>query len=454
MCAGDARQGARDVSAGVQQGEFPGPGGPHPATVAGPRRLSADVVGAGGAAPLHALRGPADHQRHARHAPRAGPGVQGRDPALQDDAGLPALPQGRLGHARPARGAGGGEGAGLHHQAGDRGVRHRPVQRAVPRERAAVQGRVGGADGARRVLDRPGRPVRDLPQRLHPDGLVDHQGAVGPGAGVPGVPGDAPLPALRDVTELPRGLAGVQGGHAGPVHLRALPAGGRAGRGARRGAAHGVVGDRVGRPRAIGAGVDDDAVDADGEHGAGRRAGRGLRAPALAGRERAGAAGARAHRGRAGRGLDGGGIVQGQRVAGAAVLAAVRERDERRRLAVPAPGAAGGLRRRRGRDGHRPHGARLRRGGLRPGAAVRAADAPHRRHAGRAGGGVSGGRHVREGRGRANHRGPGAAGAALPRRHDDAHVPVLLAVRHAAALLRQAVLVHPHDGAQRTRWWP
>ena len=35
------------------------------------------------------LRGPADRERHAGHPPRRGAGLQGRLPAVQDDAGLP-----------------------------------------------------------------------------------------------------------------------------------------------------------------------------------------------------------------------------------------------------------------------------------------------------------------------------------------------------------------------------
>ena len=53
-------------------------------------------------------------------------------------------------------------------------------------------------------------------------------------------------------------------------------------------------------------------------------------------------------------------------------------------------------------------------------------------------------------------------GLLLKQRHDQAHLPVLLALRHAAALLRQAELVHPHDeqkeslleGNSRINWYP
>ena len=91
---------------------------------------------------LDVLRGPADRERHARRAPRRGPGVQGRLPPLQDDEGLPRPPQGRLGLPRPAGRDRRGEGARLHRQAGHRAVRHRRVQRPLPRVGAAARRRV------------------------------------------------------------------------------------------------------------------------------------------------------------------------------------------------------------------------------------------------------------------------------------------------------------------------
>ena len=76
------------------------------------------------------LRGPADRQRQARRPPRRGPRLQGRVPPVQDDAGLPRGPQGRLGLPRPAGRARGREGARLHRQGRHRGLRRRRVQRA------------------------------------------------------------------------------------------------------------------------------------------------------------------------------------------------------------------------------------------------------------------------------------------------------------------------------------
>ena len=111
------------------------------------------------AAALDLLRGPADRQRHPRHAPRRGPRLQGRLPALQDDAGLPRRPQGRLGLPRPAGRDRGREGAGLQRQARHRGVRHRRVQREVPRVRAAQRRPVRGDDRADGLLGRHVRPV-------------------------------------------------------------------------------------------------------------------------------------------------------------------------------------------------------------------------------------------------------------------------------------------------------
>ena len=53
-------------------------------------------------------------------------------------------------------------------------------------------------------------------------------------------------------------------------------------------------------------------------------------------------------------------------------------------------------------------------------------------------------RALRQGRRRRPDRGPARARPAVPRRATTARLPALLALRHAAALLRQAVLVHPH----------
>ena len=140
-----------------------------------------------------------------------------------------------------------------------------------------------------------------------------------------------------------------------------------------------------------------------------------------------------------------------------------RRRDARRglRAAVPVhPGrglrregphrAAGRLRQRRGRHGHRPHRDRVRRGRLparrragprrgQPGAArrhLRRADRPVRRP-------------LRQGRRRRPDRGPARARPDPAGRDAPARLPALLALRHAADLLRQAVLVHPHLGDAR-----
>ena len=75
--------------------------------VAGPRRRPSA---------LDVLRGPADRERPPGHPPRRGARLQGRLPAVQDDAGLPRRAEGRLGLPRAARRARGGEGARLHRQ--------------------------------------------------------------------------------------------------------------------------------------------------------------------------------------------------------------------------------------------------------------------------------------------------------------------------------------------------
>ena len=58
-------------------------------------------------------------------------------------------------------------------------------------------------------------------------------------------------------------------------------------------------------------------------------------------------------------------------------------------------------------------------------------------------------RPLGQGRRRRPDRGPARARPAAARRDAPARLPALLALRHAAALLRQAVLVHPHVGDAR-----
>ena len=118
------------------------------------KTFDASLAQTEGGEPLDVLRGPADRQRQARRAPRRGPRLQGRLPAVQDHAGLPRGPQGRLGLPRPARRDRGREGARLHRQGRHRGLRRRRVQREVPRVGAAARRRVRGDDRADGLLGR------------------------------------------------------------------------------------------------------------------------------------------------------------------------------------------------------------------------------------------------------------------------------------------------------------
>ena len=107
-----------------------------------------------GRSAVRLLRGPADGQRAPGIAPRPGARLQGRVPALPDDAGPVRAPQGRLGLPRPAGGARGREGARVQGQGRHRALRGRGVQREVPRVRAPLHRRVERADRADRLLDR------------------------------------------------------------------------------------------------------------------------------------------------------------------------------------------------------------------------------------------------------------------------------------------------------------
>ena len=218
---------------------LPGARRPHPRVLEDSRHLPQEPRGPRRRAPVRLLRGAADGQRPARRASHHLAHLQGPLPALQDDARLPRAAQGRLGHARPARGARGRAPPRHRRQAADRGLRRRRVQPAVPRERHRLPRGVGAVHRAHRLLARPRRRVLHVHQRLHRVGLVDPAADLGQGPALPGPQGRAVLPALRHRHQQPRGGAGLQGRHRG-LHLRALPAHGGVGRaGDRRGGRRG-----------------------------------------------------------------------------------------------------------------------------------------------------------------------------------------------------------------------
>ena len=95
-------------------------------------------------------------------APRPLAGVQGHLPALQDDVRLPGAAQGGLGLPRAAGRARGRARAGHLLEGGDRGLRDRRVQPALPRVGVPLRRGLERAHRADRLLDRPRRPL------LHP----------------------------------------------------------------------------------------------------------------------------------------------------------------------------------------------------------------------------------------------------------------------------------------------
>src|SRR6478672_11126598 len=109
--------------------------GAGPRALARARRVPRVGPPPGGRRAVGLLGGPADRQRQAGRPPRPRARVQGHLPALQDDARLPGRAQGWLGHPRPARRDRRPAAAGDREQAGDRGVRDRRVQPALPRSR-------------------------------------------------------------------------------------------------------------------------------------------------------------------------------------------------------------------------------------------------------------------------------------------------------------------------------
>ena len=265
--------------------------------------------------------------------PRAVARLQGHLPALPDDARPVRRPARRLGLPRPAGGARGGEAARDLGQAPDRGLRHRRVQRALPRVGGHLPRRVGAPHRADRLLDRhrPGLPHdgHQTTSRASGGAWPSSTAATWCTAATrwsPTARGAAPrCPATRSPW--------ATSGRGRPVGLRALPAEGR---------------------RGVAAGVDHDAVDPAGQPGGGDPPRRDLR-------------GRRARRRDADPGRGPGGI--GARRGRPAGAADPRHRAPRPRVraALPLPAGRpprGGrrLRDHRRRHRHRPHRAGLRRG--------------------------------------------------------------------------------------------
>ena len=156
---------------------------------------------------------------------------------------------------------------------------------------------------------------------------------------------------------------------------------------------------------------------------------------------------ARPGRARAGQAGRGGARVPGRRAGGPGLRAAVPLHARRQARALRRRRR---LRHHQRRHRHRAHRARLRRGRHARGRAERPAHRQRRGHGGqvRGPGHALGGR-VREGRGPGHHRRPEGARPAAGRRALRAQLPLLLALRHAAALLQQGHLVRAHHGHQR-----
>ncbi len=347
------------------------------------------------------------------------------------DAGPSRDAEGRVGHARPAGGDRGGEEAGDQRQAGDRGAGRRPLQRGLPRERVHVQGGVGAAQRADRLLARLLGPLRHVPPGVHRDGLVAAEAAGRPQPDLPWLPQRSLLPPVRDGVELARGGPGLRGG-GGPVGPLPLPG--------HRGGRHGR---RAGVP-----GVDHDPVDDPLQRGAGDPSGAGVRGGG-AGRaapDRGGRAGGARLRG----GRPGGDPARAGGAGGAPLPASLRPaRSHGRGGGGRLAGDPGRFRERRGGDGDRAHRPGLRLGRLRgrPGARAAHAAARGRRRPLR-GGHPAGGRTLREGRRPGAAGGPGGAGRSVPARTGQALLPPLLALRQPADLHGPGLLVHPDHGGE------
>ena len=371
---------------------------------------------------------------------------------MAHDARQTRRAQSGLGHTRSAGRARGRTRARHLGQAADRGVRHREIQREVPRVGVEVPQGVGRALRTHGFLARLRRRVCDLRARVRRVGVGDLEA----------------LPRGRARLQRQTRRAVLRPLRHGALVARARPTG-RVPRRARPERHRAVALDETGerRTREL-ARVDDDAVDVAFERRVGRASGCRVRARAGAARRRQGrgegfarlrACLARccARRGGARSRARGARDTRGARARGLALPAALRRRDPRgrpRQLDPRTHGAPhrrhGDLRHDRGRHRHRAPSAVVRRGrlghcakGEAPRVAGRRRGGPLRRRARR-----RRSRHVLQGRRRRADGGPQSARTALQEVAREPQLPALLALQDGALLLRDAGVVPRDDALQ------
>ena len=216
---------------GRSQPLVPAPRRGRPRALARARRLPRVAAPPRGRRPLGLLRGPAHCQRPARRPPRAGARVQGHLPPLQDHARLLRRAQGRLGLPRPAGGDRRSRRSSASTGKADiEELRHRGVQRALPRVGLRATSRTGTALTERiGVLGRPRRRLPDARHRLRRVGLVGAEARSGTRACSTRATRSCPTAraAARRCPSHELGRPALPGRRR-PVGLRPLP-GGRAG---------------------------------------------------------------------------------------------------------------------------------------------------------------------------------------------------------------------------------
>ena len=209
------------VRRGPGEGRPCGGGSADPGAVGRERRLPPLPGPARGRPRVDVLRGPADRERHAGHAPRRGPGLQGRVPAVQDDARATAST------ARPA-----GTATACRSSSPSRRSSASPA-RATSRPTASRSSTPGA--GSRCCATSTSSPVLtermgywvDMDRRLLDDGpglrperVVVAEADLRQGPARPGPPGQPLLPALRHRPVRPRAGPGLRGRRR-PVGVRA-----------------------------------------------------------------------------------------------------------------------------------------------------------------------------------------------------------------------------------------
>ena len=173
--------------------------------------LRAHDARARGRADVRVLRWSTHGERTSRHPSRVLAHAEGSVLPAPRREGLLRRTESGMGHARVACRDRSRERAQDQRQTADRSVRRRGIQPPLPRERLQVQGRLGKAQRADRILARLRSRVHHLHQRIHRECVVGADVALRQRVADARPQDSALLPSLWDRAVESRGRAGVRG---------------------------------------------------------------------------------------------------------------------------------------------------------------------------------------------------------------------------------------------------